>query len=520
VGSNFGLAVRGDGTLWAWGSNADGQLGDGTQTGQRRPVQIGTATDWVQVAVGQNFSLALKATGALYAWGSNSAGQLGTGVAASTPTAVGGGLVFAHIAAGAQHSLALTGAGKLYAWGSNSAGQLGIANAAATPTAVGSSYTFAQLAAGGQHSLALTAAGALYSWGDNTYGQLGSATTASAPTLVSLGVPLAQLAAGGQHSLALTAAGALYSWGDNTYGQLGLGNAQTVSAPTLVASAPTLTQIATGAAHSLALTPAGTLYAWGDNDSGELGLGTVSVAANAAFSQEATGGTSWTTLGVGSTGNFSLVRTTSAQDLSSTGANEAGQLGDGTTTTATRFDRLVPLQAVGAPAPLPVVLVRFGAQRTGPATAALTWTTASETNNLGFTVEKSSDGVTFAPLGFVAGAGSSTAAHAYTFTDAQATGLSYYRLAQLDQDGTVAYSPTQVVAGAAAALVLVPNPTRGPVRVLGLPSGATLEVYNALGQIVRPATPTLEVAGLPAGVYLVRATAPQQAPQTARLVVE
>ena len=247
----------------------------------------------------------------------------------------------------------------------------------------------------------------------------------------------------------------------------------------------------------------------------------MSAAASAAFSQEATGGTSWTTLGVGSTGNFSLVRTTSAQDLLSTGANEAGQLGDGTITTATRFDRLVPLRTMAQlTSPLPVVLVRFGAQRTGPATATLTWATASETGNIGFRVEKSADGVAFVPLGFVAGAGNSAAARSYTFTDAQATGLSYYRLAQLDQDGTVTYSPTQTVAGAATSLTLVPNPARGPVQVLGLPSGATLEVYNALGQVVRPAATTLEVAGLPAGVYLVRATAAQQPSQTARLVVE
>jgi alpha-tubulin suppressor-like RCC1 family protein len=475
----------------------------------------------MQVAAGQNFSLALKSTGVLYAWGNNSAGQLGSGGAASTPRAVSGGFLFARIAAGAQHSLALTSTGQLYAWGSNNAGQLGIAGTAAVPTAVGGGYTFAQLAAGSQHSLALTATGALYAWGDNTYGQLGAAGAATSPALVSVSVPLARLAAGSRHSLALTATGALYSWGDNAYGQLGISAAPSVSAPTLVAGVPTLAQLAAGSQHSLALTAAGTLYAWGDNDSGELGLGTISTQANAALSQEVTRGTSWTTLGVGSTGNLSLVRTASAQSLASTGANEAGQLGDGTTTTATRFDRLVPLQVVAPLAgPLPVVLTRFEAQRTGAATSALTWATASETGNLGFRVEKSADGLAFAALGFVAGTGSSSATHTYAFTDAQATGLSYYRLAQLDQDGTVTYSPMQVVAGAVTSLTLVPNPSRGPVQVVGLPVGATLEVYDALGRVVRPTTTALDVAGLPAGVYVVRATAPHQAPQTARLVVE
>ncbi|RZK60157.1 MAG: T9SS type A sorting domain-containing protein, partial [Hymenobacter sp.] len=402
------------------------------------------------------------------------------------------------------------------------AGQLGTGAAAATPRAVGGSVVFARIAAGAQHSLALTGAGRLYAWGDNTAGQLGTGAAATTPTAVA-GYTFAQLAAGSQHSLALTSAGALYSWGDNTYGQLGVSNAPTASAPTLVAGAPTLAQLAAGAQHSLALTAAGTLYAWGDNDSGELGLGSVSASANPAFAQEATLSTGWTTLGAGGTGNFSLVRMASAHALASTGTNEAGQLGDGTTTTATRFDRLVPLRAVPMLAqPLPVVLVRFAAQRTGPATAALTWATASETGNLGFRVEKSTDGATFASLGFVAGAGSSAAAHAYAFTDVQALGISYYRLVQLDQNGTVTYSPTQVVGGLAASLALVPNPARGPVQVVGLPAGATLEVCDALGRVVRPATATttLEVAGLLPGVYLVRAAAPQQAPQTARLVIE
>ncbi|RZK47901.1 MAG: T9SS type A sorting domain-containing protein, partial [Hymenobacter sp.] len=108
----------------------------------------------------------------------------------------------------------------------------------------------------------------------------------------------------------------------------------------------------------------------------------------------------------------------------------------------------------------------------------------------------------------------------YTYTDGQAPGRTYYRLAQHDADGTTTYSPVAVVEGAATSLTLYPNPAHGAVQALGLAPDAVLAVYDGLGRAVRPAAATLDVAGLPAGIYLVRATAPHQAPQTVRLVVE
>ncbi|WP_460618162.1 RCC1 domain-containing protein [Hymenobacter ruber] len=524
AGGSFGLAVRADGTLWAWGDNTYGQLGIGTEgstINRNSPVQVGTDKDWVQVAAGAYHSMGLKADGTAYAWGDNRNGQLGDGTTTnhSVPTLVGTATDrYTQLAAGSFHSLGRRTDGTAYAWGQNSFGQLGdgTTTGRTTPTLVGAATNrFIHLAAGAYHSLGLMADGTAYAWGDNGSGRLGDETTTdhNVPMLVSGGGIYTQLVAGQYHSLGLMADGTAYAWGCNVNGQLGDGTTTDRGVPTLVGTATDhYTQLTAGGAHSLGLRADGTAYAWGRNAEGQLGDG--STANRSTPTQEATLGTSWTTLAPGPAAYFSLVRTPSGYNFASTGQNPSGQLGDGTTTSASRFDRLNPLRSLQ---PLPVELVSFTARRTSPTTVALAWATASEKNNAGFAVEKSTDGLAFARWGFVAGAGSSTAPHAYAFADANAPAAAYYRLAQTDANGAVTYSPVQFVPApdAPATLVLVPNPAHGAVQALGVPAGTQLVVYNSLGQLVRPATPALDVACLPAGVYVVRAGA-----QATRLVVE
>jgi alpha-tubulin suppressor-like RCC1 family protein len=285
AGNDHSLSVHADGTLWAWGDNAYGQLGIPTTTARAaRPVQVGTATDWVMVAAGQYHSLGLRADGTLWAWGLNRYGQLGnatgTGTAAAnaTPTQVAG--TYTQVAAGANHSLGLQADGTLYAWGSNTGGQLGnatgtnTANAYPTPTQVAGIYT--QVAAGGFHSLGLRADGSLYAWGYNQFGQLGNATGTGTlnPTTTPTQVAgtYTQVAAGYYHSLGLRADGTLYAWGYNSGGQLGDGTTNPNATPTQVAG--TYTQVAAGQYHSLGLRADGSLYAWGFNGFGQLGNAT------------------------------------------------------------------------------------------------------------------------------------------------------------------------------------------------------------------------------------------------------
>jgi hypothetical protein len=184
-----------------------------------------------------------------------------------------------------------------------------------------------------------------------------------------------------------------------------------------------------------------------------------------------------------------------------------------------------PFAITSSPAgPLPVVLVSFEARRVG-ATVACAWATASEQHNDHFVIERSLDGASFTALGTVAGHGTSAAAHAYTFVDAQpVAGVAYYRLRQVDTDGTATFSPLAVVSGGelspALALTAVPNPSTGQFTLLAdFPASTQLRgtVVNMLGQSVLTlnelvpagaARLPLDLSAQPAGMYLVQLLGP------------
>ena len=183
--------------------------------------------------------------------------------------------------------------------------------------------------------------------------------------------------------------------------------------------------------------------------------------------------------------------------------------------------------------PLPVTLVSFEARRVGT-TVACTWATASELHNDHFVVERSLDGASFAALGTVAGSGTSAAARTYTFVDAQpAAGVAYYRLRQVDADGTATYAPAVAVPGgelaAATEITAVPNPSTGQFALLTNFAASTQlrgTVMNMLGQSVATiaemlpagaARLPLDLSAQPAGVYLVHLLGPA-GPTTLRLL--
>ncbi len=177
-------------------------------------------------------------------------------------------------------------------------------------------------------------------------------------------------------------------------------------------------------------------------------------------------------------------------------------------------------------APLPVQLVSFTATAQGSTAVRLAWATASELNSARFEVERSLDGVAFSQIGQVAAAGNSPTAHTYGLTDATlpGTGILYYRLRQVDFNGTATYSPVRSITMpySALELALYPNPTHTAATLAGAKAGATVQVFDALGRLVyattAEATGTAALAlpaGLPTGVYLVRSGS-----QTARLGIE
>ena len=285
-----------DATVWSWGSNGSGRLGDNSTTQRSTPVQVGTSGNWLtsvtMVAAGAAHTLALKTNGTVVAWGSNADGQVGDNTTATqrlTPVAVVGitGTVVG-IAAGDNHSLAWTSDGKLYSWGRNSNGQLGLGDTTlrrqATQVIVDGtpSLVITHAAAGSAHTLAVTSDSAAWAFGLNGSGRLGDGTTTQRTSAVHVrdgaGVAItgvSKVAAGGSHSLAIKTDATGLAWGLNSQGQLGDGSTTTQLNPVPIESLSSIAALSGGASHSIAIESDGTVHAWGDNTYGQLGDGGV-----------------------------------------------------------------------------------------------------------------------------------------------------------------------------------------------------------------------------------------------------
>ncbi|MDN4071386.1 S-layer homology domain-containing protein [Paenibacillus vini] len=233
------MALAEDGTVWTWGENDSGELGDGTKTLRNVPVQVQGLDQVAAIAAGGYYSLALKEDGTVWAWGTNQNGELGDGTFADKllPVQVSGLSDVSLIAVGGSHSLAVKQDGTVWAWGSNRQGELGdgtITNRS-KPVKVLNLENIVDIAGGGYHSLALDADGNVWSWGLGNYGQLGRTGTASdrVPARISDLTSVIDISAGGFHSLAMTKDMRVWGWGYNGYGQLGDGTWSTSTVPVL-----------------------------------------------------------------------------------------------------------------------------------------------------------------------------------------------------------------------------------------------------------------------------------------------
>ena len=181
AGSWHTVALKLDGTLWAWGSNWLGQLGDSSTVDRNSPVKIGTDTNWKSIAAGWGHTLALKSDGTLWAWGNNATGELGDGTdnnIKTYPVRIGSDNDWTSISTGQDHALALKSDGTLWAWGNNDYGQLGDGTTIHKnyPVKISTETDWISIAARGNHSIALRSNGTLWAWGNNFNGQLGDGT--------------------------------------------------------------------------------------------------------------------------------------------------------------------------------------------------------------------------------------------------------------------------------------------------------------------------------------------------------
>ncbi len=264
AGHYSSLARCADHTAWGWGKDDSGQLGNGPGFNkQLRPVRVATFTDLVQLAGGRNHSVGLRANGTVWAWGSNAAGQLGDGTFSPRPGPVQvnlpAGTVVTQVIAGRDHSLARTSTGKVYAWGINEYGELGDGTTTnrAIPVIVALPSAAKAVGAGAFHSLAVLSDGTVRAWGRNNNGRLGDGTTLARlrPVAVKNLTGVSSVAGARDHSLAVTTTGKVYAWGKNFFGQLGDGTTTDRKIPTLVPGLNGATQVSGGRSLSLALAP-------------------------------------------------------------------------------------------------------------------------------------------------------------------------------------------------------------------------------------------------------------------------
>ncbi len=285
-------ATGATGTLWCWGDNTFGQLGDGTNTDRTTPRQVGTATDWLGVSLGTTHTCGIREVqqvgtgGRLYCWGDNWAGQLGDGTTTNrnTPTlTTENHTTWVQVSLGDVHSCGLSGT-YLYCWGLNAQGQLGLGSSTPVfmnPTFV--DFDFDELSVGGYHTCAVTrqtvrtTGGQLWCAGLNSSGQIGDGTTTQRNALTRIGAltDWAHLLLGGQHSCATRDNGTLSCWGDNASGQLGDGSFVQRETPTpLVAVIQPWNDGSGGFSHTCVTLTDDSLWCWGENGQGQLGNGT------------------------------------------------------------------------------------------------------------------------------------------------------------------------------------------------------------------------------------------------------
>jgi alpha-tubulin suppressor-like RCC1 family protein len=273
------FALKSNGTLWSWGYNPNGQLGQNDRVDRSSPVQVGADTNWSTAAGGDYHATFIKTTGTLWLCGRNNYGQLGQNdlVYRSSPTQVGSLTTWSKSTAGQNNTVAIKTDGTLWSWGYNGYGELGQNNRIyrSSPVQVGALTTWSQVAAGGLHVIATQTDGSLWSWGLNNSGQLGQniayTVNRSSPVQIGALTTWLNVSCGYYHSIATKTDGTLWAWGYNNYGQLGDGTVISRSSPVQIGALTTWSKFSGGYNFTSTIKTDGTLWSWGRNNNGQLG---------------------------------------------------------------------------------------------------------------------------------------------------------------------------------------------------------------------------------------------------------
>lgn len=284
AGPQHAVARARDGTVWTWGSNRSGQLGNGTTTYSPTPIQVSSLSNIITVGAGDSHNIALRNDGTIWAWGDNGTGQLGDGTTTDrlTPVLIGSLSNVVTLAAGSFHNLALRSDGTVWGWGWSVNGEITPYDSNSspddryvpTPTQIPGISDVVDIAAGSGVSLAVKRDGTLWVWGGSYCDVENEWNTGPRQVTALSNIVDAGLGANSNHFLAIDASGRVFAWGENDNGQLGDGTTidRTSCDPTTV-NLDRVIAVAAGMRHSLALKNDGTVWAWGDPSSGQLGIG-------------------------------------------------------------------------------------------------------------------------------------------------------------------------------------------------------------------------------------------------------
>jgi alpha-tubulin suppressor-like RCC1 family protein len=337
--------------LWMWGNNSAGQLGDNANTTRSSPVQTVTGgSNWAQASCGTNYTLAIKTDGTLWGWGTNDTGSLGdnTVVSKSSPVqTVAGGSNWRAVSAAGVHCAAIKTDGRLWLWGNGGSGQIGsntVTNRSSPVQTVTGGNNWKQVSCGYKVTAAIKTDGTLWLWGLNNKGQLGD------NTIVNKSSPIQTITGGsnwnsisvGSNTTSCTVAaiksdGTLWLWGLGTSGELGDNTITSRSSPVqTIAGGSNWRSVSVGHNHCAAIKTDGTLWSWGGSGNGRLGDNTL--ISRSSPVQTVAGGSAWRSLSCGG-GYTAAIKTDGS--LWSWGYNQYANLGDDSITS-----RSSPVQTV------------------------------------------------------------------------------------------------------------------------------------------------------------------------------
>lgn len=321
------LGIKTDGTIWAWGNNQAGQLGNSSNVTNLTPTRIDFDNLWSTVSVAPTTSMAIRSDGRLFGWGDADYGEVGNGQTSDVylPALITND-TWKAVGEGSAYTIAIRTDGTLWAWGGNGPLHFGSTTpeSSMVPVQVGTETNWDKISVGADHALAIKTDGTLWVWGNNFYGELGTGDNLQRITPVQIGTDntWVKIWAGGTSSAALKADGTLWAWGENEYYNFGLGTFTNYNSPQQLTAFGNCVDAAIGLKHTLAIRTDGTLWSCGKNGDGQLGIGTYTTF-NSTVTQIGSA-TNWVKVFAGENHSFAI---NASGQLYTWGRNDRGEMG-------------------------------------------------------------------------------------------------------------------------------------------------------------------------------------------------